>query len=273
MTIPRLRPGRAPRGAIGLDRLALLTLLLSLPLVLASCGGDSSSDDADSTWDIDTKGIPRFVETDYIDLAAIEKISRFRSAAGHDYSQDDGREACRSMKHYFWPWGGDPGLPHTPAWTTITIRSPVAGKVTRVAEEFAGTQVWIQSSDYPAFEFRLFHVGLTAPLSIGEVVSEGQVLGRHGGDETMSDMAVRVATPQGSRLVSWFDVMSDALFAGYQARGISTRGQLVITRAERDADPLTCSGELFTGVGSLASWVNLAAPMRPAADRISDGVR
>jgi hypothetical protein len=235
---------------------AAIAALLVL-LILSGCHKKSTSSNPGTEWDIDAKGVPKFVKTDYIDLAAIGSISRFRSAYGHDYSHDDYIETCRSMKHYFWPKGGDPGMQHNPSWTNLTIKSPVAGKVTRTMEEFAGTQVWIASDDYPAFEFRIFHIALASPLNEGDAVAEGQVLGHHGGDETMSDMAVCVSTPGGRRLVSYFDVMTDALFQTYQRRGVSSREQFIITKSERDADPLSCDGETFTSSGTLGNWVQL----------------
>jgi hypothetical protein len=133
----------------------------------------------------------------------------------------------------------------------------VGGTVARTAPEFAGTQIWITSNEYPAFEFRIFHVALSTALDVGDTVTEGQILGRHGGDDTMSDIAVRVATPKGRKLISYFDVVTDALFQRYQARGVSSRSQLIITKEERDADALTCSGETFTSGGHLENWVQL----------------
>ena len=50
---------------------------------------------------------------------------------------------------------------------------------------------------------------------------------------------------------------SDALFAAYQGRGITTRQVPIITRSERDAAPLACNGESFLGQGSLENWVDL----------------
>jgi hypothetical protein len=38
---------------------------------------------------------------------------------------------------------------------------------------------------------------------------------RGGGDQTMSDIAVGIATPSGWQLVSCFDVMTDRLFERY----------------------------------------------------------
>jgi len=240
-------------GWRGILILALLGLLIQL-----GCSKKSTSPGSgNAEWDIDAKGIPKFVRTDHIDLAAISSISRFRSAYGHDYSHDDTLEQCRSMKHYFWPKGGDPGQQHSPAWTTIPISSPVSGTVSRVFDEWAGTQIWIASEEYPAFEFRIFHVALSPQLKEGDKVAEGQLLGHHASDETMSDLAVRVATPKGWRLISYFDVMTDTLFQSFQSRGVSSRTQLIITKAERDADSLTCEGEVFTSSGHLEDWVHL----------------
>lgn len=237
-------------------RIAALPALVLLPAILASCGGGNGPDDSGIVlYDVDRDGVPKFVRTDYIELSKIQKITRFRSAFGHDYWDDF--EHCRSMKHYFCPPGGDPGVAHTPSWTEIVIRSPVAGTVARVETEFAGTQVRIQSAVQPAFYFILFHVGLASPLAAGDSVAEGQVLGHHGGDETMSDIAVGVTTPGGWRLVSYFQTMTDSLFQSYQARGIATRDTMIISKAARDADPLTCNGDAFTTTGSIPDWVVL----------------
>ena len=61
----------------------------------------SETEDTDDFYDIDAKGIPQFAGVDYIELAKISRISKFRSGIGHDYSDDF--EQCRSMKHYYMP--------------------------------------------------------------------------------------------------------------------------------------------------------------------------
>src|SRR5262249_17234372 len=43
--------------------------------------------------------------------------------------------------------------------------------------------------------------------------------------------------------VSYFDVMPDAIFATYQARGLTSRADVIISRADRDAHPLQCGGK------------------------------
>jgi len=198
-------------------------------------------------YNVDSNGIPLFVASDYIELESMGRISRFRSGAGHDYSDDF--ESCRSMKHYF--------EPNVANWSDVPVFSPVEGTVYNLTEEWAGTQTWIQSSNYPAFFFILFHVDLTNSLVLGDSVAAGEQIGTHIGDQTTSDIAVGVNTPTGWKLISFFDVMTEALFADYTNRGVMARSDLIISEAERDADPLVCDGETFADPGSLTNWVDL----------------
>jgi hypothetical protein len=137
------------------------------------------------------------------------------------------------------------------------ITSPVKGTVFRLTEEWAGTQVQIRSDAYPAFYFIVFHISLSNPLSLGDRVEAGQQLGLHIGSQTMSDIAVGVSTPQGWKLVSWFDVMTEEVFQQYQSRGVNARADAIITKAQRDADPLTCTGDAFATTGTIGNWVVL----------------
>ncbi len=202
-------------------------------------------------YDVDAWGCPRFVDVNYIDFDRVYKISRFRSAVGHDYSDDF--EDCRSMKHYFWLTGES-------GWETARIYVPVDGVVSWRFEEWLGSQVWIRSKQYPDFQFGVFHVVLQdTSLREGRKVRAGELLGTHYGARTYSDIAVSVDAPEGRRrLVSYFDVMTDALFQRYQARGLLSREEVIISKQQRDAFPLGCSGETFvSGAGVLEDWVTL----------------
>ncbi len=201
-----------------------------------------------SIYNVDSKSIPKFVSVNYIELDKIEKISKFRSGEGHDYS--DNFETCRSMKHYYSPFD-------TLVWNDIKVYSPVAGSIVRIREEWAGTQLEIRSDEYPAFTFIIFHINMLETPKIGDKLAKGQQLGTHIGAQTTSDIAVGVNTSQGYKLVSYFDVMTDSLFALYQERGLDTRSDAIITKEERDADPLSCDGESFTTWGTLENWVIL----------------
>jgi hypothetical protein len=242
------------------------TLFVTVVLVvLAACGGGSPPQQSTSptgsggpggggggsttpTYDVDALGIPKLVTTDYIDLASIERISHFRSSIGHDYADDF--ETCRSMKHYFQPRA-------SVDWSTVAIFSPVQGTIDLTRDDFAGKQIVIRAQSQPAFTFVIFHVNPSISIANGTPLTAGQPLGTHIGSVTMSDIAVWVQTPAGRKLLSWFDVMTDGLFQAYAARGITSRQSAVITRAERDADPLTCSGETFTSLGTIANWLQL----------------
>jgi hypothetical protein len=227
-------------GDLKMKRSSII-LLLFVILVFTSFFSSCSS------YNVEKDGIPKFVDTQYIELDKIEKISKFRSAAGHDYSDDF--ESCRSMKHYYQPYD-------TLIWNDIKVYSPVAGSIVRIREEWAGTQLEIRSDEYPAFSFIIFHMDLLVTPKIGDKLTKGQQLGTHIGTQTTSDIAVGVNTPRGYKLVSYFDLMTDSLFAAYQERGLSTRSDVIITKEERDADPLICVGdEGFTTQGTLENWI------------------
>lgn len=208
----------------------------------------------DQQYDYAKLGLAEFVEADYIDSSQIGRISKFRSAEGHDYSDDF--EGCRSMKHYFEPKAGVD-------WSTVKIYSPVTGTIVGLYKEWVGTKVWIQSAKYPAVHFEIFHVNLAPARAVGEPVSAGEQLGTHGGSQTTSDISISFMTPDngpinagrdGFKLVSFFEAMPDAVFAAYQKLGAKSRDEFVISKTQRDADPLVCDGENIDGVGSLDGW-------------------
>jgi hypothetical protein len=202
-----------------------------------------------------------FVEHDFVDLAKIEEVSLFRSSAGHSYV--DACESCRSMKHYYAP--SAPYLGNG----LVEVYSPVHGTVVSITAEGHGAsvggenkQIRIRSTLHPEYQFILFHVDLLAnPIEPGDVVSAGQQVGtgRLAYPDLMEiahdiDIGVRIHTLFGSRNVSFFDTMTDALFSTYVARGATARSDFVLTKEARDADPLTCTDEEFTSTGSLPAW-------------------
>ena len=144
------------------NKKSFFVFLLFWIVLGGSCSDDdsTSSSDNDNIYDVDAKGIPRFVTVNYIDLSKIDRISKFRSGEGHDYSDDF--ESCRSMKHYFVPKDGID-------WTTVQVYSPIKGKVIRTSQEsVGGIQVQICPDEYPAFYFAIFHINLINPLNDGD---------------------------------------------------------------------------------------------------------
>lgn len=217
--------------------------------IIIGCSKDvENQKSTNDIWDIDKDGIPKFVDKNYIDLTNIYRISKFRSSVGHDYS--DAIEHCRSMKHYFEPKGDVD-------WSSIKIYSPVTGVITRVEQEWSGTKIEIASDKYPAFRFAIFHIN-TLGFKVDDKVVSGQQLGTHIGSQTYSDISVIVNDPtRQGRMISYFEVITDNVFNQYSSRGISSRENLIISKVERDANPLTCNGDTFTTIDPLENWVFL----------------
>ncbi len=210
-----------------------------------------------TTYDVEANGIPQFVSTYVIELQKISQISKFRSGIGHDYSDDF--ESCRSMKHYFVPKANVDKL-------SVKLFSPINGTVSGLTDDWTGNSVWkgttvsIKSKNYPAFYIIIYHIDLINTLNVGDEVVEGQLLGYpadYPNNVTIADTAVGVITPIGYKLVSFFEVMSDSLFLDYQARGLNSRYDVIISKTARDADPLTCNGEEFLDSGNLVNWATL----------------
>ena len=218
--------------------------------VRATSGGQSAEATVHvgpATHDL-SPGIPRVLTADYIDLPKIERVSRFRSTIGHSYT--DSSESCRSMKHYFQP-------KTSLDWTQVEVFAPATGTIWGIAPDGAfGVRVTLRPRDLPALHVVIFHVTLDSGIAVDTWVEAGQRIGRHASQSTMSDIAM--TNGLGGTLLSYFQVMSDDVFARYQGRGVTSRDAAIISRAERDADAVPCSGDApFTVQGTLPNWVNL----------------
>lgn len=213
---------------------------------------------SDGPKGVDYNNLPPFIDHDFIDLAKIESISKYRSGSGHDYSFGSG-ESCRSLKHYYntkqTPASNDyknshQGLP--PEFTkeaAIPIYSPVDGEIAAINSEQVpiGEQLDLKVKQYPRLLVRLFHIYTLPDIKKGQTITAGQPLG-YIGQYQNTDIAVFVRRGlTKTNYYSYFDLMTDRLFATYQERGIKDRASLIISRAERDRNPLGCDGERFLG--------------------------
>lgn len=240
---------------VQINQIGLITIIgVGIDTIRASAGGQTAQTivyAGDSTYDFELQGTPQnMLDADYIDLSKIERISRFRSAIGHSYT--DGTETCRSMKHYFQPKLSED-------WTQVDIYAPATGTVLRLRVDGAyGKQVTIRPVNLPAFDVIIFHVNLDSQIVEGSWVEAGEHIGRHASQNTMSDIAVGYKPKDGGKLISYFEVMTDDVFLQYQLRGVSSRQAAIITKEERDADPVPCVDEQpFTEHGNLPNWLDL----------------
>ena len=146
-------------------------LLCAAVLVACDRNDTSSSDDKEPVDEGET--LAPFIQTDYIELAKIGWISRFRSGIGHSYTDDF--ETCRSMKHYY-------VFPDDVDAATIKLFSPIDGTIVSHKEGWAGTQVRIGSSKFPDLFIIVFHVA-AFELDVGDDVQAGQQIGLHVGSQ------------------------------------------------------------------------------------------
>ncbi len=204
-----------------------------------------------ATYDLATLGPPRILSAQYIDLSKIERVSRFRSTVGHSYTWGTA-ETCRSMKHYYQP-------KLSVDWTTVDIYAPASGTILQLAPDGAyGRRIRMRPRDVPALQIQIFHVTPDAAIVVDSWINAGDHLGRHASSGTMSDIAMGFGTVENGTLLSYFETMTDAVFAEYEGRGVASRAAAIITAAERDADPVPCVGEeQFTVHGTLPDWLIL----------------
>ena len=209
-------------------------------ILTASAGGLSSKVViyvGAATYDLNNLGVPEILNANHIDLSKIGRISRFRSTIGHSYTDSDSTETCRSMKHYFEPKS-------SVDWTSVDIYSPLTGTITGLQiDGHWGYQVRITSVDQPIFFVAIFHVNIDSGIIKGKWIHAGDHIGKHASSFTMSDIAVTYKGKENGHLVSFFEAITDSVFALYKARGVPSREAAIITKEERDADPVPCVGE------------------------------
>ncbi len=206
-------------------------------------------------------GVAPFITHNYIELQYIEKISRFRSGVGHDYSYTETNETCRSMKHYFVPY-------QNLDWSTIKLFSPVSGTIFKLEAEWVGYKIHLWADAPENVEIILFHMNPKEGLAVGSHVTAGEIIGTYSGNDTSTDIAINY---QG-HLRSYFELITDDVFQEYRERGVTWRYAMIITKGERDADPLTCDGTTFLTHGTVPNWVELNPPAEGASEGGGEGV-
>ena len=135
-----------------------------------------------------TRDLPLFITASHIDVSDIERISLFRSNAGHDYS--DSFESCCSMKHYYRPFD------YYEKRFTQPIFSPVDGVILYIGvdensggaswlrdykeatgkqppDDYLDTKVFIRPDKAPNLWVRLHHVSPTQEILAAVTSSSG----------------------------------------------------------------------------------------------------
>ena len=233
-----------------------------LAVVLALGGGLARAQNSSvPAWN-PSDPLPKFITHVVMDPKYLVAISKFRSNAGHGYS-DDYEWPDSSMKNYYQP------LPQylfgQNGQNTLPEYCPANGKIITITPdgplstgEPRGNQISIVPDGYPAFTIVLFHVDTLASVTAGSHVNAGDLLGYADLREAINiDVAVSAnwnATPMfvnpgvlpapgqvlkapGWKLLSPFDVMSDATFAIYAPYGLTDRSAAVVPLTYRNYHP------------------------------------
>ena len=158
------------------------------------------------------------------------------------------------MKHYFDAYTSDQRW-----WSNfgsydtrgiVKFYSPVDGDLYQIIaneiEQGTEYQFYISPSGYQKLTFTFHHVGLLEEFINGGTVTAGQHIGYIIRPNGQGEIAVSISGDT-SEYISFFDVMTDEVFAEYQARGITSRAQMTIPQEERAANPIPCT--LDDGMG------------------------
>lgn len=224
----------------------------SLKGVKGACAFELSPDDIS-----DIIGQP-YLTALHVELDKIEKISRYRSAAGHNFVDYSG-ESCVNLKHYFHTYdeGEPPAQSELPS--SLNYFVPANGTIVTIGQarpedDPEDYEIDIQLDANPNIIVRVFHLTPSIGIEVGASVSAGDVLGASPSAQLDSgDFAVYVKTNQGYRLLSMFEIMSNEILNEYIARGVSQnwRQDLYYDEADDYPSQITCEN---------GTWGNLRHP-------------
>ena len=277
--------------------------------MVRKCFGDTIANAAVAAALLSTSSTPaQVVDHYYLDPKNVAEISKFRSCAGHHFGYDatfsgmgvrevetDPTETNRSMKHYFSPLQS---LRDNGSNNTLELHAPFDGTIYRVTSGgqetgYENKEVWIQSDVSPDTFAIVFHVNLLElfpdfwndyppeywPQHGADdtdyerlTVSSGEVIGYADLRGTISDIAIlkKVGSTE-YHYLSYFDddVMTEQVFALYQRYGLNSRGDVIISKEVRNANPLPadCWGGRREG-----DWFRLTKADDIGAGESSDGV-
>ena len=177
-----------------------------------------------------------FIISNPLDLDQIDRISKFRSCVGHDYSGlnvDGEKETLRSMKHYI------EQLPSVHIFE-VKVFAPFDGTVREIQEASPGQTVYISVDGW--WNFIFFHINLEPGIVEGTDVESGQLIGYVDKSTHNFDMGLKKFGIIRQTFESPFLHMSKPVLDEYVQQGI-TLENIIIPRTTRDNKPCPVQGE------------------------------
>lgn len=215
---------------------------------------------------------PPQIVANFTDLSKIEKVSRFRSCAGHLTVPQDERESKRNMKHYFWV------KPEFNKEKTVEIFAPYNGFVSTVRSDPADNlegEIWITPNVLPpmlTWSFSVQHIDVREGLKRGDQVKAGELIGFAALSEKRGDSFDIVYGKAGipvktidnwtdpfSDLDSVFNHMSSKVADEYLQKGVTSIKDFITSKEARDHDPCVYQGQgpYFANQEAPTNWVYL----------------
>lgn len=199
---------------------------------------------------------PPQIVANFTDLNKIEKISKYRSCAGHVTVPQSERESKRSMKHYF------EVKSEYSKNQTVEIYSPYDGYVTSLRSdpgEGLEGEIWIVPKrklpmlpPFGVWQFSVQHIDVRKDLKLGSEVKTGELIGYAAFSESRKPPTFDIVygkmafPPTPKRIDNWnspfadldsiFNHMSENVFAQYQQKGLS-KEMIILSKEERDQNP------------------------------------
>ncbi len=176
----------------------------------------------------------------FVDLAKVDKISKFRSCQGHIVVPQDENESRRNMKHYVVL------KPEFHRGNKVNIYSPFDGVIKSIrrqpSAELEG-EIWLGNRNNE-WAFSVQHIVVADGAEEGQKVKAGQVIGvvaNRGIDVVYGVGAKETKSIEGysspySALDSVFNHASEAFLADYATRKI-TPTDMVYSKDYRDKNP------------------------------------
>lgn len=220
---------------------------------------------------------PPLLTTNFVNLDKIERVSRYRSCAGHVTVPQDNREKQRNMKHYFWVKKSI-----TPIDEPVEIYAPYDGFISVLrsdpAEKLEGEVALVPQDAFVflppvgRWTFSVQHINVRPGLNRGDKVKAGELLGTatvrdDGGgsfDIVYAKFGLRTKTIDNwtapfTNLDSVFNHMTDAVFAQYTQKGAVSRKDFIITKELRDTNLCNYEGQgpYFSNQEEPENWVFL----------------
>jgi hypothetical protein len=188
------------------------------------------------------KPVPKFITHSFVNINEIKEVSKYRSGVGHDASFDG--ETCRSMRHYFGFFDPEVQKAEDKVQYKHDTFAPVSGKVMGISGGKSNNGSWQvnirpDNSEASGFEVRIDNIKPKKGLRLWSHVEAGEKIGESLG---MAEITIAYHYLLKDHGFSYFDVMTDSLFADYQkaAGQPLTREDLKITKEYRDTHPLQC---------------------------------